>query len=64
MNRNSTRTIEQSFLDWSGGFPPDSEQQIFIYMEYVYGADAVDADETRDVLRDWLLAESIDHNGL
>jgi hypothetical protein len=54
MDTMSAKTIKENFLIWSGGFPPDSEQQIFIYMEYVHGTNADDADEVRDMLRDWM----------
>lgn len=54
MNMTKVNTIRDDFLTWSGGSSPESEQQIFIYMEYVYGSDTDDADEVRAMLRDWM----------
>ncbi len=54
MDANSVNSVKEDFLVWSGGFPPDSEQQIFVYMECVHGADARDADRVREMLRDWM----------
>jgi hypothetical protein len=57
MDTVKINAIRDDFLTWSGGFPPDSEQQIFIYMEYVYGDDAEDADEVREMLRNWMTCD-------
>ena len=54
MDANTTNAVKEDFLAWSGGFPPDSEQEIFVYMEYVHGSDADDANELREMLRDWM----------
>ncbi len=54
MNTTRINAIRNDFSDWSGGFPPDSEQQVFIYMEYAYDGDADDADDVRTMLRNWM----------
>ncbi len=54
MDMNTARTVREDFMTWSGGCPPDSEQEIFVYMEYVHGSDADDADAVREILRDWM----------
>jgi hypothetical protein len=55
MDTMTPDTVKKDFLNWSGGFPPDSEQQIFIYMEYAYGAGRDHEDEVREILRYWML---------
>ncbi len=60
MDAHTTNSFKEDFQAWSGGFPPDSEQQIFIYMEYAYGTEA-DADEVREMLRKWMQEDQIDH---
>ncbi|MCC6127331.1 MAG: hypothetical protein IT426_20405 [Pirellulales bacterium] len=54
MDAKATQTVRKDFLAWTGGFPPDSEMQIFVYMEYAHGADRPDADDVREMLRDWM----------
>ena len=49
--------LEQDFLAWSGGFPPDSEQQIYVYLETALPYQA-DEQEARDALRNWMERES------
>jgi hypothetical protein len=60
MDTKTANTVKENFLAWSGGFPPDSEQQIFIYMEYAYGTEA-DADDVREMLRNWMQEDQFDH---
>jgi hypothetical protein len=54
MEPEEINTVKDAFLTWSGGFPPDSEQQIFIYMEYAHPDDADNADEVRRMLWNWM----------
>jgi hypothetical protein len=56
MDKARLDAIKDDFLTWSGGFPPDSEQHIFIYLEYAYDANAGDEDEVRKMLRVWMVA--------
>ncbi len=62
MDANTANAVKEDFLAWSGGFPPESEQQIFVYMEYAYGADAADADEARKMLRQWMQNDDFDYS--
>jgi len=50
------RAIEQDFLEWSGGFPPDSEEQIFVYVETSSPIDT-DSQEVSELLRTWMRRE-------
>jgi hypothetical protein len=53
MNEQCIRSLKEDFLEWSGGTPPDSEEQIFIYLEFA-GPSNVEDDFTRKVLREWM----------
>lgn len=33
MDSQMANTIKQDFLAWSGGFPPESDDQIYVYIE-------------------------------
>ncbi len=57
MDAQTAATIMEDFLVWSGGFPPESDQQIFVY---AHAASPVDADpeDVRAVLRDWMEREA------
>lgn len=45
--------IRADFLQWSGGFEPDSPEQITVYVDYARHADR-DAEYVRRVLTAWL----------
>lgn len=45
--------VKQDFLSWTGGFPPDSEEQIFAYVETSRPNEA-DYEEARQLLRAWM----------
>lgn len=32
MTSKSTTELKRDFLEWSGGFPPDCDHQIFVYL--------------------------------
>ncbi len=49
--------LREDFLDWSGGFPPESEQQIDVYVEHRSPVDMDNAEVTQ-ILTDWLKEES------
>lgn len=59
MDTNLTNAVRRDFLSWTGGFPPDSEQQIFIYLEYACEIAVADADEVRAFLRKWMETENL-----
>ena len=56
MNPQTAEVIKQDFLTWSGGCAPDSDQQIFVYVEYARPADS-DAIEVTRILQDWMQEE-------
>ena len=56
MNDEMTRVIRAHFESWSGGFPPDSEMEIFVYVEYA--REVKDADLARTFLRAWMAEEN------
>lgn len=45
------RKVKEDFLEWSGGDPPESEMQIFVYVEYARTIE--DEEAVRAILRDW-----------
>ena len=45
--------IKADFLQWSGGFEPDSPEQITVYVDYASHIDT-DAEYVRRVLTAWL----------
>src|SRR5256885_1726440 len=44
--------LRKDFEDWSGGFPPESKEQISVYVE-----NALDVDTNPDQARSWLLTQ-------
>jgi hypothetical protein len=56
MDLQTTKAIQDGFLVWSGGFPPESDQQIFIYVEYALRHD-INAIEASNMLKNWMLEE-------
>lgn len=57
MQARPEQPIRRDFLDWSGGFPPESERDIFVYIEYALPKQFV-SDSARDFLRHWMEEES------
>lgn len=47
------KTIVEDFLEWSGGFEPEDDEQIETYLELSVSSD-VDEARVRDVLRAWM----------
>jgi hypothetical protein len=45
------------FEDWSGGFPPESDQQIYVYVTHALSSD-FDELFALKVLRAWMEAEA------
>jgi hypothetical protein len=56
MNVTAEDAIRSHFLEWSGGFPPDSSFEVFTYVELAR-LQAYDYDETREFLIRWMEAE-------
>jgi hypothetical protein len=61
MDTKTAQAVKEDFLAWSGGFPPDSEQQIFVYIEYAHGANTDDVYDVRTMLRNWMQEEPSDY---
>ena len=53
MDEQTTRAIREDFLTWSGGFPPESDDQIYVYVDAAAPKDS-DENEVRKMLRDWM----------
>ena len=47
--------IRSHFEEWSGGFPPESEREIFVYVEYAQEEE--NADLVQKVLRGWMAGD-------
>ncbi len=64
MDRKSAETkLRDDFEEWSGGFPPESDRQIFVFVEYAMSTEFGDQ-FVRDYLREWMAAEEAsDSNG-
>jgi hypothetical protein len=52
----TAKVIREDFLTWSGGFPPESDGQIRVYVEAARPSD-VDAEEVARLLLDWMAEE-------
>ncbi len=51
-------SIRSEFEEWSGGFPPESEEQIFIYVNYAMAND-LEERVVLQVLRAWMEQETL-----
>jgi hypothetical protein len=58
MDQDAVQQLKEDFLEWSGGFPPESNDQITVYVDYARTLDLLEED-TREVLRQWMLSEDI-----
>jgi hypothetical protein len=56
MNDAIRTQVREDFAEWSGGFPPDSEAQVFLFVDYACTID--DPDLARSILYEWLREES------
>lgn len=61
MDPTTAKAIKEDFLVWSGGFPPDSNEQIFAYVEAARPADT-DEVEVDILLKDWMREEQETEN--
>jgi hypothetical protein len=57
MNADLVQAVRKHFLSWSGGFQPESEQEIFVYLEYARDPNLGNEDEVRLMLREWMETE-------
>ena len=55
MDEQTAKEIKRDFWIWSGGFPPDSDDQIYVYIDAAAPVDAGAPDaELWDLLRSWM----------
>lgn len=59
MTEPKLNELKQHFRAWSGGFPPESECQITVYIEYAM-QNGFDADDVREALREWMNGDNDD----
>lgn len=45
--------LKEDFRKWSGGFPPESQCEVTVYLDYAIALD-VDKAEARRTLLDWM----------
>lgn len=53
MDEQTIKAIREDFFTWSGGFPPESDAQVTVYIDYASSKDW-DDNEVRAMLRDWM----------
>jgi hypothetical protein len=46
------QALAKDFMEWSGGFPPESDHQITVYLDYALPA-GFDRQEANEFLTDW-----------
>lgn len=56
MDEKTAAAIREDFLTWSGGFSPDSDMEIFVYIEYAAPRD-IDKQELTELLNAWMDSE-------
>jgi hypothetical protein len=61
VEQQAVAELKKDFQEWSGGFPPESPEQVTIYVDYASHADS-DQEFVRRTLTDWMQQESLaDH---
>ncbi len=53
MDEQMSKTIKGRFLEWSGGFAPESDYQITVYIDYALSIED-DPEAVRKLLREWM----------
>jgi hypothetical protein len=56
MDRILSKAKRADFETWSGGFPPESDEQIFLYIEMARPIETVEVD-VAEILRTWMREE-------
>ena len=56
MESQAANAIRQDFLVWSGGFPPESAQQIWVYVEAARPSDT-NSETVTQLLLNWMAEE-------
>jgi hypothetical protein len=57
----SAEKLREDFREWSGGFPPESDHQITVYIDYASDI-TVAPEEARKMLRGWMAEVDPGHN--
>ncbi len=57
MDDNVAAAVIDDFQSWSGGFPPESEEQIFVCVETARPIDT-DSEDVPALLRRWMNQEA------
>jgi hypothetical protein len=57
MTNERIEAVKRHFLVWSGGFEPESEYQIVVYVDYARDS-TLDRDEVLRFLKDWMNDEA------
>ena len=60
ITKQQIESLKRDFLEWSGGFEPDSEHQITVYVDYARDS-RLDRAEVRELLEDWMEHENGDN---
>ena len=61
MNQQSVAELKAAFLEWSGGFPPESLDQITVYIDYGLSV-GVDPLLARQSLEAWMQEDESSQN--
>jgi hypothetical protein len=62
MEVQAAQAVREDFLVWSGGFPPESDEQIWVYVEAARPADT-DPEQVTRLLKDWMAEEASFEHG-
>ncbi len=58
MDTVALTALKKDFAEWSGGFPPDSLEQITVYIDYTLPV-GTNPDEARQSLIGWMDQEAM-----
>lgn len=53
MEKRTIKKIKNDFRQWSGGFSPESEHHISVYINFASGA-GIDSENLKKMLCDWM----------
>jgi hypothetical protein len=59
MTPEQIEQLKRDFLEWSGGFEPETEHQIIVYVDYARDS-RLDREDVRHILEDWMCAGAQD----
>ena len=61
MTDEQIQAVKQHFLEWSGGFEPDSEHQAVVYVDYARDS-KMDRSEVLSCLEEWMIEDLLDND--